>query len=223
MIGYEHAINKAVEIAVQLQRVQRGFLAGGICTGRDQCVAELITQAHHQWMCGDSNGNRTLAFRYPVRGRDFCGHDPAGRFMLANNGCAFIAVTDIDQGIKLLQARAKQYQSLAGLSVFQGVDFSDGFGAKWITAKAVNRFCGVCNDAATANTVNSKADCKFSGQCTCLTLGLFLCCFFLRRFLFDGLFLGGFFPGGFFLWRRFFHGCFLHGFFLASFTLGRCS
>ena len=57
MIGYEHAINKAVEIAVQLQGIQRRFLSGRICTGRDQCVAELITQAHHHGMRGDANGN----------------------------------------------------------------------------------------------------------------------------------------------------------------------
>ena len=107
MIGYKYAINKAVEIAVQLQRVQRRLLSGRICAGRDQCMAQLITQALHQWMRGDANGNGALSFSDPVGGGFFCGHDPAGRFLLANNGGAFIAVTDIDKRIKLLQARAK--------------------------------------------------------------------------------------------------------------------
>lgn len=108
--------------------------------------------------------------------------------MPANNDRTLVAVTDIDQLVKLLQAGCKQDQALAGISAFEAVNFINCNGAKRITAKAVHGFRGVCNDAALSNTVGCMADGKFGGH-----LGFFLDGFFPGCFLFAGLFPGGFF------------------------------
>jgi hypothetical protein len=104
MIGYKHAINQAIEITVQLQGVQCRFFAGGIGAGRYKRMTEQVAQAHHQRMCRYPYRYCLVSAAYPFGCGGFRRHDPAGWFGFSDNCGAFIAITDIDQCIQLLQA-----------------------------------------------------------------------------------------------------------------------
>lgn len=154
MIGYKHAIKLAIEITVQLQGIECRFFAGRVGAGRYQCMAELIAQAHHQWMCGYPYRQCLMPAAYPFG----CGgpgrHDPACWFALPDDGGSLTSIADVDQCVQLLQARGQQDQPLACLSALEGVDPVYGFGTERIAAKTVDRFRRISDNTTTLDAVD---------------------------------------------------------------------